>query len=99
MVTVSRVTIIADSALEQRILDECLRLGAKGYNVVPCRGKGTHAIIGDQFHNLPEEVRIELLVQADIGKKIFAWLKDEILDNHAVMAYLDEVQISPSDNI
>ncbi len=98
MINVTRVTIIADSALEQRILAECLKLGAKGYNVVPCRGKGQHAIVEDQFSNQSSEVRIELLVKPDVGMKIFQDLEDDMLDNHAVMAYLDDVKVAPGDD-
>jgi hypothetical protein len=99
MITVSRVTIICDSALEERILEECVRLGARGYNIVPCRGKGQHAIVEDQFSSHSAEVRIELLVQPDVAKAIFEYLSSELLDNHAVMAYIDEVQVAPDDNI
>ena len=43
--TIRRVTIYADGALEESLIEQFLALGSTGYTVVECRGNG----VGDSM--------------------------------------------------
>mgnify|MGYP003513056842 FL=1 len=44
LVPLKLVTIVAESLLEKRLVEEVKRLGAKGYTITPARGEGSRGI-------------------------------------------------------
>jgi hypothetical protein len=99
LVSIHRVTIIADSSLEERLAEHVLRLGARGYNVTSCRGKGLHAVMEDNplSSRQSAEIRIELLVQESVAQAILDYVYSPEFSPYAMMAYVDEVQIPASE--
>jgi hypothetical protein len=96
LVAVRRVTVIADSVLENMLLDQFVRLGARGYTVFDCRGKGEHAILENTFSRV-SRVRIETIVQPAVAKAILDYLHTPTFASHAVTACIETVEVSPED--
>jgi hypothetical protein len=96
--TVSRVTVIVDSVLESKLVEHFLKLGAKGYNIMPCRGKGRHLLVSeDPLSNQSAEIRIEVLVQPEVAQKILDYLRRDVFAKYAITAFLDDVQVASKD--
>jgi hypothetical protein len=63
------VTIIASSELQERLIDDLRKLGARGYTVSQASGGGLH---GPRQRGIWDtgNVRIETLVPADIAARV-----------------------------
>ena len=91
--TVRRVTIYTEASLEAGLLEHFAALGARGYTVSPCRGRGSHGVMVDPFTNLTHS-RIELLVQPDVADKILMYLEAEHLKMKAITACMEDVKVA-----
>lgn len=96
LVTVQRVTVIVDSKLEELLVKRFAKLGAKGYTILECRGRGEHEIIEDILSG-PTRVRIETIVQPKVAADIMAYLHEPQFANDALTVCVDEVQVDASD--
>lgn len=93
LVTIRRVTVIVEQSLEKRLLDEFLKLGAKGYTCMDCWGKGEHTVVVNPFKGV-SLVRIELLVQHEVAERIIDYLHRDIFQHYAVTACVENVQVA-----
>jgi hypothetical protein len=96
LVAIRRVTVIADVVLEKTLLESFTRLGAQGYTIMECRGKGHHTVIPDPYTG-QALVRIELLVQPKVADAIFDYLHREVFENYACAACIETVDVAPGD--
>jgi hypothetical protein len=97
MLEISRVVVIADTALEKVLLAEFLKLGAKGYNCAYCFGKGRHETLEDPFTGR-SRVRIEVLTRPAVATSILEWVHRKQFGSYPVAAFLDTVQVDARDN-
>jgi hypothetical protein len=97
LTTVRRVTVYADSALEQHLLETFLRLGSTGYTIIECRGKGEHQVIEDPYTGV-SRVRIELLVQPAVAERIMEHLADPGYKTHALAACVETVEVAATEH-
>jgi hypothetical protein len=95
MITIRRVTVYAAASLEQNLIPHFLSLGATGYTVTPCRGKGEHKVLDDPMVST-SHVRIELIVQPPVADKIMMFLHADYLKSQAVAACVEDVRV-PAD--
>ncbi len=96
---VRRVVVIVDSSLKDLLLEKFIELGARGYNVVDCEGRGTHAITGEPFSS-SELVRIEILASVDVGAAILNYIhavQFQQFGRYALTAFADNVEIDMRD--
>ncbi len=96
MVEISRVTVIADTALEKILLSEFLKFGAKGYNCTYCFGKGRHETLEDPYTGR-SRVRIEVLTHPPVAAAILDYVHRKQFGSYPVAAYLDIVQVDSRD--
>jgi hypothetical protein len=94
--TIRRVTVYADSSLESIMIENFLALGANGYTLMECRGKGKHELVED-FLSGNTRSRIELLVQPPVADKIMTYLGSVQFHHHAVTACMETVQVGPNE--
>ena len=73
---VQRVTIVVDDIFEQQMLQWIGDLGAKGYTLMKCRGRGGHLVIDDSWFGGTPRVRIETIVQPPVAEKIVQFLDE-----------------------
>lgn len=96
LVTARRVTIVTDALLEKMILEQIVRLGAKGYTCTGCRGRGEHEVFEDPFTG-STRVRIETIVQPDVAAAIMDAVHAPSLLNQPLTACVETVEVSPLD--
>jgi hypothetical protein len=89
--TIRRVTVYADSTLEEKLVEHFLKLGSTGYTIVDCRGKGEHDSAVDPF-TTTSHVRIELLVQPAVADKVMAFVQSNPFRGHALTSCVETVQ-------
>lgn len=86
-----KVMIIADESLEERIERECIDCGASGFTVVPCRGAGRRDLNNGEFH-AHSQVCIEVIVPGEVCNDILAFLRNDILQDYHVTAFVETVE-------
>lgn len=80
------VTVIAEAAVEPRLVADVKRLGAKGYSVGHVRGEGT---TGQHLQDLNgPSVRLETIVTDEVAEAILAHLAAEYFGRFAVVAWV-----------
>jgi nitrogen regulatory protein P-II 2 len=97
MTTIERqvLTVIAEAAVEARLIADVKRLGAKGYSVGHVRGEG-RTVSHLQDLNGPS-VRLETIVTDDVADAILAHLADEYFGRYAVVAWVAPVHVMRPD--
>lgn len=90
-VEVRLVTIIAEGVLEERIVADFRRLGAKGYNRSDVHGHGTRGITENFWQGA--QVKLETLVSAEVGDKILEYVAKTYFADYAVVAYIESVEV------
>jgi hypothetical protein len=93
---ISRVVVIADTALEKILLSEFLKLGAKGYNCSYCFGKGRHETLEDPFTGR-SRVRIEVLTKPPVAQGILEYVHRKQFGSYPVAVFMDTVQVDSRD--
>jgi hypothetical protein len=96
LLTVRRVTVIADSLFEETITKQLGKLGAKGYTIMDCRGCGEHQIVQDLFV-ISSRVRIETIVQPAVAEAIMKYIESPQFAGRALTACVETVEVSPRD--
>ena len=71
LVTAQRITVVTHDRLEEMLVRQFAKLGAKGYTSMDCRGRGEHELIQDVFSGATR-VRIETVVQPSVAEEITA---------------------------
>lgn len=92
-----RLTAIVDSALQSIVLDDLLRLGAKGFTLSPCTGVGRHQKT-DNLETQFSRVRIEVVAIEEIAEKLMEYLHKKQFGRYPVIAYLDTINVHKDDN-
>jgi hypothetical protein len=96
LVSVQRVTVVVDSRLEDTLVKQFVKLGAKGYTCLPCRGSGEHEVVSDVFYT-SSRVRIETIVQPKVAEDIMAFLHLPQFEKYALCASVETVQVGAGD--
>jgi nitrogen regulatory protein P-II 2 len=85
------LTVIAEAAVESRLIADVQRLGAKGYSVGHVKGEGT---TGSRLHDLNgPSVRLETVVTTPIAEAILEHLAAEYFGRFAVVAWVTPAQV------
>lgn len=90
LVELERVTIVAESVLEQRLLALLSAAGARGWTLIEVRGKGSRGVRAGEWQG---NVKIESLVSSACAERIMAELAREYFPRFAIVAYLDRVRV------
>ncbi|MCS6989549.1 MAG: hypothetical protein NZM06_08540 [Chloroherpetonaceae bacterium] len=89
------VTIIADEALERKLVADIKRLGAKGYTVGKAHGEGAKGERISEWEG--ENLRLETIVSESVAEKILTHLASEYFPNYTIIAYLSDVAVLRGD--
>lgn len=85
------VTVIAEAAVESRLIADVKRLGARGYSVGHVRREGTTGR-GLQDLNGPS-VRLETIVGEDVADAVLAHLAEHYFGRFAVVAWVTPARV------
>ncbi|MCZ8343033.1 MAG: hypothetical protein O9301_08380 [Leptospira sp.] len=89
------VTIIADEAIESKIIEELHAVAVKGFTVTEARGEGLN-----QNHNSSWEgknIRIETLASESKANRIIEIMADKYLEKYAMILFCSDVQVFRKD--
>lgn len=89
---VTCLTIVAESVIEDRLLESLADCGARGWTVSMAQGHGpsAHGVSGIEGGN----VRIETLVGEDVAQRIWDILERDFFPHYAVSAWAYDVRVS-----
>lgn len=86
-----RVTIVAESLLEERITHDLERLGARGWTVLEARGTGARGARAGGVEG--RNVKIETIVGDEAARRILEHVAAIYFRDFAVIAYMDSVEV------
>lgn len=86
------VTIVAESALEKRLVDDLSAQGITGYTVSGAHGAGLRGLRAGDLQG--GNVRIECVVGQPIVETIFALLNEHYFPHYACVAWVQGVQVA-----
>jgi|688.fasta_scaffold782581_1 nitrogen regulatory protein P-II 2 len=86
------VTIVAESVLRRRLLDDLRQLGATGYSISSTDGSGTGGRNTSDWEG--PHIRIETIVRDDVAEAILAHLVEHYFSNYAVVAWASTVRVA-----
>jgi nitrogen regulatory protein P-II 2 len=85
------LTVIAESVLKNRLIQDVREAGARGYTITDAEGEGTRQrrvgeILGDN-------IRLETIVSPEVAERLLNVISTEYFDRYAVIAYLSTVSV------
>lgn len=91
LTTLPMLTIIGESVLRDRLIEELARVGAKGYTITQVLGEGPrHIRSGD----LPgDNVRIETITTREIADRLLEVLANDYFPDYAIIAFVSDVRV------
>ena len=97
LATIRRLTVVAPASLEAQLEQRFVELGASGFTVTECSGAGRRRLAECPTAREPG-IRIEVLATIPVAQAMLAWLRREILPDHAVTACLETVEVLREDD-
>lgn len=98
LVSVQRITVVTHDRLEQMLLKQFARLGARGFTCMDCRGRGEHELVQDVLSGATR-VRIETIVQPQVAEEIMKFLSQPQFEHQPIMACVETVQVGAAVNV
>ena len=89
------VTVIAEAAVESRLIADIKRLGAKGYSVGHVRGEGTTGRLLQDLNG--PSVRLETIVTETVADAILEHLATDYFGRFAVVAWVAPARVLRSE--
>lgn len=89
------VTVIAEAAVESRLIADIKRLGAKGYSIGHVRGEGTTGRLLQDLNG--PSVRLETIVTETVADAILEHLAAEYFGRFAVVAWVAPARVLRSE--
>ncbi len=86
------LTIVTESALEERLRGELRTLGASGFTVLDARGKGSRGV-RDAGWSLSSNIQIEVVCEEATAVKIGDFLREHYYADFAMIMYLSDVTV------
>lgn len=86
------LTVFTEAQLEDDILEEITRLGAKGFSVADTRGKGTHGLRLGQWSK-DANIRLEVIGDAELCQSIIEYLHKKYDKNYGLLMFTQEVDL------
>ena len=90
MRTVTLVTIVAESVLQEALCHLALRAGASGYTIMPCTGTGSRGVRRG-LTDVDMNVKIEILAHPTVAEAIAAKVAEEYAPDYALILFMHPV--------
>lgn len=85
------VTIVSEPVLLSRLLESVRSLGAKGFTISEVRGEGSGEKNSGEIPS--EKVKIEVVVEATLAKKIMTEIATDFFANYSLIVYSSDIQV------
>lgn len=86
------LTIITESALERKMVEEIERLGAHGFTITDARGKGSRGL-RNAARDDSSNIRIEVVCEAATAKAIADHLRACYYEHYGMILFMSEVTV------
>lgn len=91
----SLLTIVAESVLRERLVEELQRAGARGHTLTDVLGEGSrHRRVGDIDGG---NFKLESIVSPEVAERLLKVLAADYFPNYAVIAYVTPVEVVRGD--
>ncbi|MDD5391015.1 MAG: hypothetical protein PHD37_16890 [Gallionellaceae bacterium] len=90
--TMTLLTILSEAVLEDTLVGEIMRLGAKGYTITDARGRGTHGLRSGNWRK-EGNIRIEIVGDADLCARIVARLHTTYERDYGLLMFTSQVEV------
>ena len=84
------VVLICEEALESLVGEDIIAAGAKGYTVVPVRGRGNRGVRDAQWM-LSGNIRIEILCQESAAWRLVERIESKYSANYGLVIFVQDV--------
>lgn len=89
------ITIVAEAVVEQKLIDDIKKCGAKGYSASHVRGEG---VTGKNTLDLNgPSIRLESVVTEKVAHAILEMLAQKYFDRYAVIAWITPAIVARPD--
>lgn len=95
LVSLKLVTIIAEGFLEEKLVRDIKKLGAKGYTITDARGEGSRGVRASEWEG--NNIRLEAIVSPAVADRILSHLAEVYFANYAVIAFVENVEVVRGD--
>lgn len=86
------LTIISESTLENLLIQDIKRLGARGYTLTQAEGEGARGVrTGDWDQN--KNVSIQIICSETLGHSILQHIFDTYYEDYALVAFLSDIEV------
>lgn len=93
----SKVVIITEKIIVEKVAKLIENAGARGYTITPAGGKGSRGVRSTNRANVVDElgnVKIEIITGSkDAANRIADEVTEQFFDNYSGITYLEEVEI------
>lgn len=89
------VTIVAESILEGRLVDDLRAAGALGWTITSAHGEGPRGRRVSDFEG--GNIRVETLVSEEVAERIWSRLAEHYFPNYAITAWTYDVHVARPD--
>ncbi len=89
------VTIITERIFRDDIIEEIKSFGATGYTLTDTTGAGSRGVRASDWEG--KNVKIEVVVNKEVGDKIIDAVADKYFENYSVIAYVYPVRVVRGD--
>jgi nitrogen regulatory protein PII len=86
------LTIVTESVVEQTLLRELERIGAKGYTVSDARGMGSRGTRDAAWQEVAN-IRIEIVCARPQAEEILLHLQTKYFKDYAMVSFMQEVEV------
>ena len=90
MHSVTLVTIVAESALQQALCKLALRAGATGYTIMPCTGSGSRGVRRG-LTDVDMNVKLEIIAHPPVAEAIAAEVAALYAPDYALILFVQPV--------
>lgn len=89
------LTIVTESILKERLVNDLKNAGATGWTLSAAQGEGPRNRRVSEVEG--GNIRVEILADPETIERIWTVLKDSYFSNYAVAAWQSKVQVSRAD--
>lgn len=92
MATRKLVTVICEAALESRLTEAVMQLGAHGYTVTEARGRGARGVRNAAWDEAAN-IRLEAVCDEPAARRIAEHLRQHYYANYAMILFCSDVEV------
>jgi len=86
------LTIITESDIEEHLLADLDKLGAKGYTLTSVRGKGEKGL-RNAIWSANSNIKVEVICCPKTCEEIVEFVKEHYLKNYAIILFVSDVDV------